>query len=160
MADAYPSHLLPPPDSVDNALKRARINFFTDTWNTKAGSFWFKILLEDSEEEKEKLTQELISTVKKEIEPLLKDAEPFFGGSSRLTFAEAIVAPFILRIFAFAKHGLLPKSVTEGLNGLPNFSKWAAEVVKHDSVTYIWDEEKNVENSKKKFASLKAQKKA
>ncbi|KAK7181197.1 hypothetical protein DPSP01_003286 [Paraphaeosphaeria sporulosa] len=157
LADAYPSHLLPPSDSVDNALKRARINFFTDTWTTKAGSFWFKIALEDSEEEKEKLTQELIGVVNKEIEPLLKDAAPFFGGSSKLTFAEAIVAPFILRLYAFAKHGLLPKSVTDGLDRLPNFSKWAAEVIKHDSVTYIWDEEKTLEGSKKKFASLKAQ---
>lgn len=145
---------------MDNALKRARINFFTDTWNSKASSYWFKIALEDSEEQKEKLSQELISIVGKEIEPLLKDAAPFFGGSSQLTFAEVIVAPFILRIFAFAKHGVLPKSLVDGLNGLPNFSKWAAEVVKHDSVTYIWDEEKVVENSKKKLASLKAQKKA
>ncbi|KAL5407844.1 hypothetical protein PMIN06_006347 [Paraphaeosphaeria minitans] len=142
LADAYPSHLLPPSGSVENSLKRARINFFTDTWTNKAGSYWFKIAMQNSEEEKEKLTQELIGVVNKEIEPLLKDAAPFFGGSSKLTFAEAIVAPFILRMYAFAKHGLIPKSVTDGLNGLPNFSKWAAEVIKHDSVTYIWDEEK------------------
>ncbi|KAF2449669.1 thioredoxin-like protein [Karstenula rhodostoma CBS 690.94] len=160
LADAYPSHLLPPSDSVDNALKRARINFFVDTWATKAGSFWFKIAAEDSQEEKEKLSQELINVVNKEIEPLLNDAAPFFGGSAKLTFAEVIIAPFVLRLYAFTKHGLLPKSVSDGLNGLPNFSKWAAEVVKHDSVTYIWDEERTVESSKKKFASLKAQAKA
>jgi glutathione S-transferase len=157
LADAYPSHLLPPSDSVDNALKRARINFFVDTWATKAGSFLFKIATEDSQEEREKLSKELVSVIDKEIEPLLKDAAPFFGGSSKLTFAEAIVAPFILRTYAFAKHDLLPKSVADGLNELPNFSKWAAEVIKHDSVTYIWSEERAVEGTKKKIASLKSQ---
>jgi glutathione S-transferase len=40
---------------------------------------------------------------------------------------------------------------------LPNFSKWAAEVIKHDSVTYIWDEEKIIEGTLKRFASLKSQ---
>lgn len=69
-------------------MTRARINFFTDTWSNKAGSSWFKILMQDSEEEKEKLSQELVETVKKEIEPLLKDAKPFFGGSEKVTLAE------------------------------------------------------------------------
>ncbi|KAJ4360661.1 uncharacterized protein N0V89_001227 [Didymosphaeria variabile] len=156
LADAYPSHLLPPSNTVDGALKRARINFFTDTWTTKAGSFWFKIAMADSEEEKEKLSKELVSTVKKEIEPLLKDAAPFFGGSSKLTFAEAIVAPFIVRLFAFTKHGLLPKSASDEMHGLPQFSKWATEVIKQESVTYIWNEERAVESIKKKVASLKA----
>lgn len=142
---------------MDGALKRARINFFVDTWNTKAGSFWFKIAIEDSKDEQEKMVKELISVVTKEIEPLLKDASPFFGGSSKLTLAEAILAPFILRLYVFTKHGLLPKSVSDGLNKLPNFSKWAAEVVKQDSVTYIWNEESAVESIKRKFASIKAQ---
>ena len=141
-------------------MKRARINFFVDTWNTKAGSYMYKIALQESEEEKEKLTKELISVVEKEVEPLLEDAAPFFGGSSKLTFAEAIIAPFLIRIFAFAKAGVLPQGVADGLNGLPNFSKWAAEAIKHDSVTYIWDEERMLEQSKKKFAELKAQAKA
>ncbi|KAJ4295125.1 hypothetical protein N0V90_007135 [Kalmusia sp. IMI 367209] len=159
LADAYPSHLLPPSNSVDNALKRARINFFTDTWSTKAGSYYFKIAFQDSDEEKEKLSKELVDVVTKEIEPLLKDAAPFFGGSSRLTFAEAIVAPFIVRLYAFAKHGLVPASVKEGLDALPNFSKWAAEVVKHESVTYIWNEERVIEGTRKKMAQIKGQSK-
>jgi glutathione S-transferase len=156
LADAYPSHLLPPADSVDNALKRARINFFTDTWNTKVGMSWMKIAMEDSKEEQEKLTKELVSTVEKEIDPLLSDAAPFFGGSSRLTFAEALVAPMIIRLYAFAKDGLLPQSVAYGLDGLGNFSRWAAEVVKQESVTYIWDEERTIQQTRTKLAQLKA----
>lgn len=98
-----------------------------------------------------------MAIVEKEIEPLLKDASPFFGGSSKVTLAEALVAPFILRIYALVKHGALPKAVTEGFEKLPNFSKWAGEVIKQESVTYIWDEEKIIPAMIKKFASLKAQ---
>lgn len=101
-----------------------------------------------------------METVGKEIEPLLKDAAPFFGGSSKVTLAEALTAPFILRIYALAKHGFIPQSVVEGFNSLPNFSKWAAEVIKQESVVYIWDEETTIAGTKKKIDSLKEQAKS
>jgi glutathione S-transferase len=88
LADAYPSHLLPASGSPEAALTRARINFFVDTWFSKAGSHWFKILQSDLDEEKEKLSKEFVDIVGKEIEPLLKDAAPFFGGSGKVTLAE------------------------------------------------------------------------
>ncbi|KAF1845375.1 thioredoxin-like protein [Cucurbitaria berberidis CBS 394.84] len=156
LADAYPSHLLPASGSADAALTRARIGFFVDTWFSKAGSFWFQILLKESDEDKEKLAKELVDIVGKEIEPLLKNAKPFFGGSAKLTLAEALIAPFILRIYALAKHGFIPQSVVSGFDALPNFSKWAAEVVKHESVTYIWDEERTIAGTAKKIESLRA----
>src|ERR1700730_8861054 len=54
LADTHPSHLLPASnDGPTAALTRARINFFVDTWFTKAGSYWFNILRKDTEEEKE-----------------------------------------------------------------------------------------------------------
>ncbi|KAF2277178.1 glutathione-S-transferas-like protein omega 1 [Westerdykella ornata] len=159
LADAYPSHLVPASGDPKSALKRARINFFVDTWFSKAGSHWFQIAQKDTQEEKEALAKDFVSIVAKEIEPLLKDAAPFFGGSEKLTLAEALTAPFILRIYTFAKHGILPESVLTGLNALPNFAKWAAEVIKHESVTYIFNEDKVIEGALKRFPSLKAQKK-
>ncbi|KAF2642639.1 thioredoxin-like protein [Massarina eburnea CBS 473.64] len=160
LADAHPSHLIPPTGTPENALKRARIQFFADTWATKAGSYWFRIALLDTEEEKEALVKEFVGVVAKEIEPLLSDAAPFFGGSDKLTLAEVLTAPFVLRIYEFSKADVLPKSLPEGLNALPNFAKWAAEVVKHESVLYVWDAEKIVPATKAKFASLKADAKA
>jgi len=156
LADAYPSHVLPAAGSPDAALTRARINFFVDTWFSKAGSYFYKILMAGSEDEKAKLSQEFVDVVGKEIEPLLKDAKPFFGGSQKVTLAEALTAPFIIRTYAMAKNELLPKSVTSGLDALPNFSKWAAEVVKQDSVTYIWDEEAVIDGTRKRIESQKA----
>jgi glutathione S-transferase len=140
-----------------DALTRARINFFVDAWFSKVGSYWFRILMADQEEQ-EKLVKEFVETVGKEVEPLLKDASPFFGGSSKMTLAEALTAPFILRIYSLTRNKAMPQSVIDGLNTLPNFTKWATEVVKQDSVLYIWDEEKTVSAMKKKIESMKAAK--
>jgi len=155
LADAHPSHLVPATTDPAGALKRARINFFVDTWFSKIGSFQYKILLEESEEKKEELVKEFLDLVKKEIEPLLKDASPFFGGSEKLTLAEALTAPFALRSDSLAKSGALPASVKKGLDGLPNYSKWAAAVIAQDSVTYIYDEDAVVKGTVARIAKLK-----
>ncbi|KAF2830689.1 thioredoxin-like protein [Ophiobolus disseminans] len=160
LADAYPSHVFPAAGNPKDALTRARINFFVDTWFSKVGSHWFQILRADDDAEKERLTKDFVDTVGKEIEPLLKDASPFFGGSSKVTLAEVLTAPFILRVYALSRHGLLPQALVDGVDKLPNFSKWAAEVIKQESVTYIWDEESTIEGTKKKIESLKAQAKS
>jgi glutathione S-transferase len=156
LADAYPSHLVPSSGTVDGALTRARINFFVDTWFDKVGSYWFQILRADDETKKEELVNEFLNKVKQEIEPLLKDASPFFGGSKKVTLAEALTAPFILRVYSFSKNGLLPKSVLEGFEKLPNFNKWAQAVIEAESVTYIWNEAEVIPATKKKIESMKA----
>lgn len=160
LADAYPSHLLPASGSPEAALTRARINFFVDTWFSKAGSHFYKILMLDSDEEKAKLSKELVDVVGKEIEPLLKDAKPFFGGSGKVTLAEALTAPFIIRMYGLARRDILPKSIASGFDALPNFSKWAAEVIKQESVTYIYDEEAIIAGTLKRIENQKAQAKA
>lgn len=66
---------------------RARINFFVDTWFTMVNKLMYPILRAEGEE-KEKLGSQLVAAVKKEIEPLLENAEPFFGGSKHITLAE------------------------------------------------------------------------
>ncbi|KAF2261963.1 thioredoxin-like protein [Lojkania enalia] len=157
LADAHPSHLVPRSGTPEAALKRARINSFVDTWVSKCGSFWMRIAKEENADEKEKLAQQLVSLVGKEVDPLLKDAAPFFGGSDKFTLAEALVAPFILRLYALTKNGLLPQSIVTGFTTLPHFSNWATEVIKQDSVTYTWDENVIIEGTKRKIASLKAQ---
>lgn len=88
LADLHPSHLLPEPKSPQGALKRARIGFFHDTWATKCNSLQYKVILAADEEEKQARADEFIASIKKEIEPLLADAAPFFGGSDKITMAE------------------------------------------------------------------------
>jgi glutathione S-transferase len=89
LADLVPgSHLLPPSNTPDGALFRARVGFFVDTWNTKIGNFMFSLFRAQTPAESEKMSQEWVAAVRKEIEPLLADAGPFFGGQSRVTLAE------------------------------------------------------------------------
>lgn len=103
-------------------MTRARIAFFVDAWFTKVNSFWFKALFAKTAEDANESAEELVKGIAKEIEPLLKDAGPFFGGSKKLTFAEAscnpqqvlfrkpmltafqvLTGPFVLRIKTYAK---------------------------------------------------------
>jgi glutathione S-transferase len=89
LADMRPSHLLPASLSSPTApLVRARINFFVDTWFSKCNSFMYPIYNMDTLEEKQAEAKKWVAAVEKEIEPLLKDASPFFGGSDRMTLAE------------------------------------------------------------------------
>lgn len=61
--------------------------FAIDTWNTKVASFMYATMkAEDGE--KEGKAEEWVKAVEKEIEPLLRDAGPFFGGSEGLTLVE------------------------------------------------------------------------
>lgn len=157
LADARPSHLLPASlHDPYSPLTRARIAFFTDTWNSKVQNHFYPILTA-STEEKEAKAQELVKAIEKEIEPLLKNAGPFFNGSDKYTLAEVIIAPFLLRFYALSNGELLPKSVKEGIQKLPNTGKWAEHVLKQESLLYIWDEENVVKRSAARIEKLKAQ---
>lgn len=75
------------PRSEEDPLKRARINFFVDAWFSKVNSFMYPLLKAEGEE-RDKVASDLVTAAKKEIEPLLEDAAPFFGGSESITLAE------------------------------------------------------------------------
>lgn len=107
--------------------------------------------------EKEKAVDAWFGAVEKEIEPLLKDAKPFFGGSEQMTMAEVQVAPFLVRMYAMAHGGLVPKTLEDRLNGLPNFSKWAKAVMAKESVTYVFDEATNIKKTTARIEKMKAQ---
>ncbi|KAH7322659.1 glutathione S-transferase domain-containing protein [Stachybotrys elegans] len=157
LADAHPSHLLPAAGSKDAALVRARINFFVDTYFSKANSLFFKLQLAKSDAEVGEFAAGYVDVIAKEIEPLLKDAAPFFGGSDKVTLAEVLTGSFTLRLFSFAKYGLVPESILNSLEQkAPNFYKWAHVVNNTPSVNGIYEEETIVERTKNKLASLKA----
>jgi len=88
LADAFPSHLLPASDSPGGALRPARVNFFVDTYVSKVNGLFYKALFAKTDDETAGFVNDYVAGVVKEVEPLLADAAPFFGGSSRLTLAE------------------------------------------------------------------------
>lgn len=89
LADMFPNSSFWPAsrESPTSALTRARIAFFADTWVGKINTHTVPVMMADGEE-KEKLGGKLVEAVKKEIEPMLEGAGPFFGGSESITLAE------------------------------------------------------------------------
>ena len=85
LSDAHPSHLEKTSTEEGGALQRAKINFFVDAYISKVNSVQFAVY---KAEDKEAAGEKVVDAVVKELEPLLKDAAPFFGGSSKLTLAE------------------------------------------------------------------------
>jgi len=157
LCDSFPSHLLPASnESPTSALRRARINFFVDTWNTKVSGFQQQAMRADPKE-KDRICGEWAAAMEKEIEPLLHDAAPFFGGSNEMTFAEVMAAPFLVRWCSFSRDGeLLPATFLETLDGLPNISRWRKAIEGSESVMKVYDEKAVVEGSKTRIKKLLA----
>jgi glutathione S-transferase len=96
IADAHPSHLLPPSGPTENALYRARVAFFVDAFFSKVVPHLFASLRAASDAERDDAAGLLVDAVVKEVEPLLEDGKgPFFGGSERLTLAEVCIFPAV-----------------------------------------------------------------
>jgi glutathione S-transferase len=159
LADSHPSALLPATQADATApLRRARIAFFIDTWATKVASQQFAIMTSDADSsERDRLAVEWAKAVEHHIEPLLANADPFFGGSHDFTFADAMAAPFVLRWEALSTDGtLIPKVFWEKLSALPHFSRWAYAVRTRPSVTSTFNGSTVVQNSKKMVERRKA----
>ena len=101
-----------------------------------------------SEHEQEETATKIVAAIRKEIEPLLQDARPYFGGSETMTLAEALTGPFVLRMKAYGKAGLVHGALVQGLETVPRFRSWVDRVTSQESVTYIWDEEKMISRTK------------
>ncbi|RDL35809.1 Thioredoxin-like protein [Venustampulla echinocandica] len=156
LVDSHPSHLEKTSSEPGGALQRANINFFVDTWFSKVNSLSYPVFkLKAGEKEVE--AGKIVDVIVKEIEPLLQDAAPYFGGSEKLTLAEVQTGSFILRLLSFPKYEeLLPKSVLTSLEArAPAFWKWANAVVQEKSVTYVWDEQNVATRTIARLATLR-----
>lgn len=161
LLDSHPSHLVKTSSEPGGALQRFQLGFFVDTYFTKAHPN-LQAAITSLGEEKNAAATKYTDAIIKEVEPLLSDAAPFFGGSSRLTLAEVQTASFIIRALAFAKHEeLLPKSVKTTLEAkAPNFWKWAQAVSAEKSVTAVWDEDVVINRTLKRIRDRAAAAKA
>lgn len=171
LVDLRPSHLLPASLADPSApLRRAKIQFFIDTFMSKLGSQFRTLLLADNQDAK---VDALLADVEKFIEPLLDSAGPFVDGSKELTYAEVSpcmtrdlaladvrvqtqVAPFLLRFYSLSNGTYLPTKLKSGLKSLPNFSKWAAATIEHPSIKSNYNEEAVVARSAQTVAKIKA----
>ncbi|KAK5107243.1 hypothetical protein LTR62_001597 [Meristemomyces frigidus] len=158
LCDSFPSHLLPASkESPTSALTRARIAFFCDTWSSKIAPSQMTIMSAKTAEEKDAKIDDWIKVLEKEMEPLLANAKPFFGGSEQLTFAEVFTAPFVQRWYSLSRDGeMMPASLAEKLDALPYFGAWAKAMLGHKSVTRIFNEEKFLEGMRARVEKMRA----
>ncbi|KAL4945638.1 hypothetical protein BDV06DRAFT_22283 [Aspergillus oleicola] len=149
LADAHPSHLVPPSNTPEGAIQRAHISFFVDTFFSKVWSQAFAAQKASTEEDRAAATEALVTAIEKnDVEGLLYPAGsgsgPFFRGAEKLTQAEVLTGSFLLRLLSLYKpqYGLLGENLPTLLETrAPKFLKWAETVVKQESVNYIWNEE-------------------
>lgn len=156
LADMYPSHLCPPPTCAEGALQRARMSFFNDAYWTKFHTILFRLFEAPTEDDEEDIIDDAINGIIGEVEPLLTDAMPFWGGSQRLTLAEVITGPFVIRAMTLSKHGVYPKSLNaKAQEKAPHFYEWATAVSSHASITSVFDEKIHVARSLAKRARMR-----
>jgi glutathione S-transferase len=155
-ADAYPG-LVKPSNEPGGPQQRARIAFFVDSFFTKFQSSLFKLYGAKTDAEAEPIVDEAVAKLVKEVEPLLKDAGPYFGGSDKLTLAEVLTGSFVIRLVTLSKAGVYPGNLGSSIaEKAPNFWKWAEAVSVHPSVTSIYDEEKIIAGTKARIAKARA----
>jgi glutathione S-transferase len=91
LADSYPDRLEKTSVEPGGALLRARVNFFVDAFISKVVPHTYggyRAVGEDKDE----FGAKLVDAVVKDVEPLLQDAAPFFGGSSTVGLAEVCLS--------------------------------------------------------------------
>ncbi|KAK0655071.1 thioredoxin-like protein [Cercophora newfieldiana] len=158
LANQYPSHLLPPRDDPEYAIKRARIDLFVDAFIGKFQGQLFKLFGAKTAEEQAPIIEAAVASLAKEVEPRLADAAPFFGGSDKLTQAEVLTGSFALRLVSLTKVDVYPTQLWEAVQKqAPNVAKWAEAVAAHPSVRGIYNEEAVIEGTKKRIAKIRAQ---
>lgn len=157
LCDVFQSHLCPPPTSAEGALTRARMSFFIDAYWTKFHTILFRLFESPTSADEERVVDDAIDGIKREVEPLLADAAPFWGGSDRLTLAEVITGPFLARAVALSKHSVYPASLNARIEAeAPNFHRWAQATSAHQSITRFFDEDVIVKRSVAKRARMRA----
>ncbi|KAH8422263.1 glutathione S-transferase family protein [Aspergillus melleus] len=144
LADAHPSHLVAPSNSIEGALQRARIAFFVDTFFSKVQPHFNTSLRAANAEERDAAGEAFVAAIEKDLEPLFAEwtgTGPFFGGSERPTLAEVLTGSFLLRHLSYSdpEIGLLSAKLPELLDRTPKFKKWAQATVQQESVNHIFD---------------------
>ncbi|KAL2269350.1 hypothetical protein VTJ83DRAFT_1534 [Remersonia thermophila] len=160
LTDRFPSHLVPGSGEPGGALRRARISLFVDAFGAKFNAPLFGLYTAQADADKDAIVDKAVAGLVAEVEPLLADAAPFFGGSDKLTLAEVLTGSFVVRLKTLTAAEVYPKKLWTAIEQqAPNFTRWAEAVAKHPSVTSIYDEPAIIEGTKKRIAKLLAAKK-
>lgn len=112
LVDAHPSHLLMSSAEPSGALQRFSISFFVETYFNKAHRFYDKVLYASGNNET-LAANKYVDAIVQDVEPLLTEASPFFGGSARITLAEVRLRgrhPVTSMLTQLGSHGVIHSS--------------------------------------------------
>jgi glutathione S-transferase len=157
LADAYPDKLVLPSNAPGGPQQRARIAFFVDAYFSKFHNGLTKLYAAKTDDEAAPIVEAAVAQLVKEVEPLLADAKPYFGGRESLGLAEALTGSFVLRLISLARAGVYPAGLSASIaERAPNFWRWAEKVAAHPSVTSIYNEERVIASTKARIARARA----
>ena len=89
LADSVPlTPLIPRTGEAEGALMRAKVTFFVETYFSKANTYYYRAIEAKTDQDANTLGKRYFDAVVTDVEPLLRDANPFFNGNSQLTMAE------------------------------------------------------------------------
>ncbi|KAI9674191.1 MAG: hypothetical protein M1817_002009 [Caeruleum heppii] len=153
-----------PSNTPAGALHRARVAFFADAYFSKVHASSFALLKAADEAERDKLGGEMVGLIRKELEGLVgkyvKEGG-FFDGREGIGMAEVLLAPFLLRFYAFARadgpHALFPADFPDRMaRECPAFDGWAKRVMAQETIRGSWDEESVVRKMAERVEGMRA----
>lgn len=100
LVETHPSHLQPARMDSHEAFHRYRINLFVETYASKVHCYFDSAVFSPNVKRKMEMANQYIDSVVQHVEPLLADADPFFGGRTHLTLAEVCTSGFRHRLCA------------------------------------------------------------
>jgi glutathione S-transferase len=93
LADAHPSRLACPSGELDGPKQRYLRRLLVERFEADCWPVFQRLLSVGEKSEKEKGVEEFVTAVERELEPSMKDAQPFFGGAESLTVVEVRSRP-------------------------------------------------------------------
>ncbi|KAH6698507.1 thioredoxin-like protein [Leptodontidium sp. MPI-SDFR-AT-0119] len=158
LSDLYPSHLVKKSDEEGGPLQRAKYKFFVDLYIEHIYPLTVKSYMAEAGEGKKAVAEKIIAAIQKWFEPLLVDANPFYGASSRITLAEVSLGGLVSRLLGLPAKEILYPGLPQMLQEqTPNFWRWSSAVFEHPSVSEFWDADWFAEIVRRKGPQKKAE---
>jgi glutathione S-transferase len=147
LAESHPSHLLPSTTDADGPIRRAKLAFFVNQAMTKVSAPFEKTILDIATkggDVDQQFNDDILKAIVEKMEPLMADFGPFFGGSDRLTLAEVLVGPPLIRQVDLCKLGFATSWYERLPEAAPKFYRWLQAVRKHPTVDACYNEPVNL----------------
>ncbi|KAK4186439.1 thioredoxin-like protein [Podospora australis] len=159
LADTFPPRLLPASNSPGGPRYRARVTLFVNSFKEKVWDVLTQLYTTTSDKERAEIVEKAISGLEAEVEPKLSDANPFFGGSTKLTQAEVLTASLAIRVYTLAQTDIYPTQLWPTIaQRAPHFAEWTKAISAHPSVTSIYDPAATIATAKSWIAKAQAAK--